>query len=481
MKKLALHWKILIGMTLGVIWALLSSSLGWSAFTIDWIDPFGTIFINLLKLIAVPLVLFSIISGVANIGDPKSLGRMGGKTLLIYLVTTVFAITLGLVLVNTIKPGKLIDKQARIDNRINYEIWAASQGHEIKDGINYLHDPAYLERAQEITELTKGELKDVSVSDKLEKAEKQKETSPLQPLVDIVPDNFFYSLSNNGLMLQVIFFALFFGVSLLFIPNEKSQPVLNIVDGINEVFLKMVDLVMQAAPFFVFALLAGVVSKMAGNDIGKVVEIFKSLSWYSLTVVIGLLMMIFITYPAILKSFVKKIPYTGFFKAMSPAQTLAFSTSSSAATLPVTMECVEQNLGVDKKVSSFVLPIGATVNMDGTSLYQAVAVIFLAQLHMIDLTIGQQLTVVVTTTLASIGSAAVPSAGLVMLIIVLDSVGLNPAWIAIIFPVDRILDMLRTVVNVTGDATVCAIVANGENMLDYHDEKDPTETFDLDS
>jgi Na+/H+-dicarboxylate symporter len=282
-------------------------------------------------------------------------------------------------------------------------------------------------------------------------------------------------------MLQIIFFAIFFGMCLLFIPNNKSQPVITLVDSINEVFLKMVDLVMQAAPFFVFALLAGVVSKMAGDDIGKVVEIFKGLSWYSLTVFVGLLIMIVLVYPTILKVFVKKISYVGFFKAMGPAQTLAFSTSSSAATLPVTMECVEHNLGVDKKISSFVLPIGATVNMDGTSLYQAVAVVFLAQLHMIDLTIGQQLTVVLTTTLASIGSAAVPSAGLVMLIIVLDSVGLNPAWIAIIFPVDRILDMFRTVVNVTGDATVCSIIANGENMLDYHETKNPTETFDLES
>ena len=481
MKKLALHWKILIGMILGIIWALLSSSLGWSSFTINWIDPFGTIFINLLKLIAVPLVLFSIISGVANIGDPASLGRMGGKTLLIYLVTTVMAISLGLLLVNTIKPGKLIDEQSRIDNRISYEIWASSEGYEIKDGINYLQDPEFFERAKEISELSHAELKDASVSDKLEKATNRQETTPLQPLVDIVPDNFFYSLSNNGLMLQIIFFAIFFGVCLLFIPNDKSMPVLNLVDGINEVFLKMVDLVMQAAPFFVFALLAGVVSKMAGDDIGKVVEIFKGLSWYSLTVLIGLVLMILAVYPTILKTFVKKIPYVGFFKAMGPAQTLAFSTSSSAATLPVTMECVEQNLGVDKKITSFVLPIGATVNMDGTSLYQAVAVIFLAQLHMIDLTIGQQLTIVVTTTLASIGSAAVPSAGLVMLIIVLDSVGLNPAWIAIIFPVDRILDMFRTIVNVTGDATVCTIIANGENMLDYQGQKSPTETFDLDS
>jgi Na+/H+-dicarboxylate symporter len=481
MKKLALHWKIIIGMILGIIWALLSSTLGWSDFTINWIDPFGTIFINLLKLIAVPLVLFSIISGVANIGDPSSLGRMGGKTLGIYLLTTILAISLGLVLVNLIKPGNLIDEQSRIDNRISYEIWADSEGYEIKDGVNYLNNPEFLERAQEISELSKSELKETAVADKMETVKKRKETTPLQPLIDIVPSNFFYSLSNNGLMLQIIFFAIFFGVCLLFIPAEKSKPVLNLVDGINEVFLKMVDIVMQAAPFFVFALLAGVVSKMAGDDVGKVVEIFKGLGWYSLTVLFGLLLMIFAVYPLILKVFVKKIPYKGFFKSISPAQTLAFSTSSSAATLPVTMECVEQNLGVNKKISSFVLPIGATVNMDGTSMYQAIAVIFLAQMHLIDLTIAQQVTVVLTATLASIGSAAVPSAGLVMLIIVLDSVGLNPAWIAIIFPVDRILDMFRTVVNVTGDATVCSIIADGEQMLDYKEHENPTQTFDLDS
>src|SRR5690554_6803118 len=481
MKKLALHWKIIIGLILGIIWALLSSKMGWSAFTVNWIAPFGTIFINLLKLIAVPLVLVSIISGVANIGDPASLGRMGGKTLLAYLLTTLFAVSLGLILVNTIKPGKLIDEQSRIDNRISYEIWAASQGTEIKDGINYLQDPAFFERAQKISELSHAELKDASVTEKMKTLEKVKETTPLQPLIDIVPENFFFSLTNNGLMLQIIFFGIFFGVCLLLIPNEKSKPVTDFMDGTMEVFLKMVDLVMQAAPFFVFALLAGVVSQMAGDDIGKVYEIFKGLSWYSLTVFLGLMLMIFIIYPLFMKLFVRSIPYRGFFKAMAPAQTLAFSTSSSAATLPVTMECVEENLGVDKKITSFVLPIGATVNMDGTCLYQAVAVVFLAQLHMIDLTIGQQLTIVITATLASIGSAAVPSAGLVMLIIVLESVGLNPAWIAIIFPVDRILDMFRTIVNVTGDATVCSIIAKGEGMLNYKARKNPSETFDYDS
>src|SRR5690606_16788880 len=391
--KLALHWKIIIGLVLGVIWAIVSSKLGWSQFTIDWIAPFGTIFINLLKLIAVPLVLFSIISGVAGLGDPSSLGRMGAKTLAFYFATTILAVGLGLVIVNLINPGKLVDEQSRIDNRISYELWAASEGMEVKDGVNYLKDPEFRERALEITELSKAELKDATVAEKMATASETKDSGPLQPLVDIVPQNIFGSLSDNGSMLKVIFFAIFFGISLLLIPNEKSDPVKKFVDGTMEIFLKMVDVVMQAAPFFVFALLAGVVSTMAGDDVNKVFEIFKGLSWYSLAVFSGLMLMIFVIYPLILKLFVRDIPYKGFFKAMSPAQTLAFSTSSSAATLPVTMECVEDNLGVDKKVTSFVLPIGATVNMDGTSLYQAVAVVFLAQLHMIDLTIGQQLTI----------------------------------------------------------------------------------------
>ena len=480
MKKIALHWQIIIGLILGIVWALLSSTLGWSQFTIDWIAPFGKIFINLLKLIAVPLVLFSIINGVSSIGDPKSLGRMGGKTLAAYLVTTVIAVSLGLLLVNLIKPGKLIDEQSRIDNRIGYEVWAADNNVEIKDGINYLQDPEFMERAQRITDLSRSELADASVSEKMQTANKTKSSGPLQPLVDIVPENFFASLADNGLVLQGIFFGLFFGIALLFIPVAKSGPVMKAVDGIMEVFLKMVDLIMKAAPFFVFALLAGVVSQMAGDDVGKVVEIFKGLSWYSLTVFLGLAIMIFLFYPLLFKLFVRAVSYLGFFKAMGPAQTLAFSTSSSAATLPVTLECVEDNLGVDKKITSFVLPIGATINMDGTCLYQAVAVVFLAQIHMIDLTLGQQLTIVLTATLASIGTAAVPSAGLVMLIIVMESVSLNPAWIAIIFPVDRILDMCRTVVNVTGDATVSSIIAKSEGMMNYNPNKDPDEAWEVD-
>lgn len=478
MKKLPLYLKIIIGLVLGIVWALVSSSLGWSSFTINWIAPFGTIFINLLKLIAVPLVLFSIINGVAGIGDPSSLGRMGGKTLLAYLATTLLAVTLGLVLVNIVKPGERVDEASRIDNRISYELWAQSEGIAIKDGISFLKKPEYQERVKAVQALEQTKTVDEAVSSRLKTVESNKKSGPLKPLVDLVPANVFKSLTDNGLMLQIIFFALFFGISLLFIPKAKADPVIKFVDGTMEVFLKMIDIVMQAAPFFVFALLAGVISKMAGDDIGKVIEIFKGLSWYSITVFVGLVLMVFIVYPFIMRLLVKVIPYKGFFRAMGLAQTTAFSTSSSAATLPVTMECVEDNLGVDKKITSFVLPIGATVNMDGTVLYQAIVVVFLAQFHMIDLTLGQQLTIVLTATLASIGSAAVPSAGLVMLIVVLGSVGLNPAWIAIIFPVDRILDMCRTVVNVTGDATVSSIIAKSEGMLNYDGSKNPDDAFD---
>ena len=302
------------------------------------------------------------------------------------------------------------------------------------------------------------------MDDKLKSAEELADSSPLQFLIDFVPENIFKSLSGNQLMLQVIFFGIFFGITLVLVPKDQSKPIIDLVNSINAVFLKMVDVIMRGAPFFVFALLAGVISQMAEKP-GDVLEIFKGLGVYSLVVVVGLAFMIFAFYSVLIGTFVKGLGYREFLRSISPAQLLAFSTSSSAATLPVTIECVEDNLGVSNKVASFVLPIGATVNMDGTSLYQGVAVVFLAQLHLIDLTLGQQLTIVLTATLASIGSAAVPSAGLVMLIVVLQSVGLNPAWIAIIFPVDRILDMCRTVVNVTGDATVSTLVAKTEGEL----------------
>lgn len=475
-KAMPLHIKIIIGLVLGIIYSFISSSLGLNTFTANWIAPFGTIFIKMLKFIAVPLVLFSIIGGVSELKDMSKLGRLGAKTLTFYLITTIFAVGVGLLLVNSINPGSFIEKDQRIKNRVKYETWLSTVGLKVQDNMNILTDPQYasdLERLytkKELYELQfKVSDKPSSVADKLKTVEAQKSKGPLSFLVDMVPQNIILSISNNKLMLQVIFFALFFGITLATLPDSKVGAVKQVVHSVNEVFLKMVDIIMAAAPFFVFCLLAGVVSKMADTP-AEVFEIFKSLSTYSVTVVIGLGLMIFLIYPLIIKLFVKTISYNRFFKNIAPAQFLAFSTSSSAATLPVTMECLEENMGVSKNVSSFVLPIGATVNMDGTSLYQAVAVVFLAQLHMIDLSIAQQLTIVMTATLASIGSAAVPSAGLVMMIIVLQSVGLNPAWIAIVFPVDRILDMCRTVVNVTGDATVSTVIAQSENELHMPDE-----------
>ena len=462
--KFPLHIRIIFGLILGIAWSFLSTYLGWNQFTINWISPFGDIFIRLLKFIAVPLVLFSIIAGVSGLKDVSKLGKLGGKTLLTYLLTTMTAVGVGLLIGNLGAPGKFVDDGQRLKNRLQYELWANENDVLIKDGQSYLTDSAHADLVQELRDKGDFNVNTDKIADKLETAEQSKDEGPLKFLVDMVPENIILSISNNKLMLQVIFFAIFFGITLVMIPPDKSKPVIDFVNGANEVFLRMVDVVMKVAPFFVFALLAGVIAKMA-NTVQEVLDIFIGLGTYSIGVVAGLFFMIFIFYPLLVTLIVKRISYKQFFKNISPAQFLAFSTSSSAATLPVTMECVEENMGVSKSISSFVLPIGATVNMDGTSLYQAVAVIFLAQLHMIDLDLGQQLTIILTATLASIGSAAVPSAGLVMLIIVLQSVGLNPAWIAIIFPVDRILDMCRTVVNVTGDASVSTLIAASEGEL----------------
>jgi len=464
-KKLPLHIKIIFGLILGIIYALLSSYLGWNSFTLNWIDPFGEIFIRLLKFIAVPLVLFSIIAGISSLTDLTKLGRMGAKTLLAYMTTTVLAVGIGLLLVNVLKPGNYIAENQRAQNRIQYELWVQeTPGVEILDGKSFLTDPAFADLAgQDAISASDA----AAIESKMEAAEDLRGSSPLQFIVDFVPDNIFAALSDGGRMLQVIFFGIFFGIVLIQLPPSQSKPVIDFVNSTNEVFLKMVEIVMNAAPFFVFALMAGVIAQMADTP-SEVIEIFKGLASYSIVLSLGLFIMIFLVYPLIIKLVVRELSFSEFFRRISPAQFLAFSTSSSAATLPVTMECVRDNIGVSKNVTNFVLPIGATVNMDGTSLYQGVAVVFMAQMHLVDLSVAQQLTIVLTATLASIGSAAVPSAGLVMMIIVLESVGLNPAWIAIIFPVDRILDMIRTVVNVTGDATVSTIIAKSEGELNLN-------------
>ena len=463
MKKLALHWKILIAMVLGVIYALISGYLGLNKFTINWIDPFGTIFINALKFIAIPLVLFSIITGVSSLGDVTQLGRLGFKTLSLYLITTIASVSLGLGLVNLIKPGEQTDQAAALESRISYELWRSENNIPALDEINSLTpenktaiDKVRFKMNQDTLNSDYQKMKSENTN-----AQKIQNDVALKPLVDIIPENIIIALSDPSKMLQVIMFAIFFGICMSLLPRERTKTVFRFFDGMNEIFVKMVDVIMVAAPFFVFCLMAGVLAKMASTP-QEIFNIFKSLSWYTLTVLIGLAILLFLFYPLIAKLFGVKISFSAFFRGLSPAQFLAFSTSSSAATLPVTIECVEENLKVPKRITDFVLPIGATVNMDGTSLYQAVAVIFLAQFHGVDLTLAQQLGIIGTTTLASIGAAAVPGAGLIMLMIVLTSVGLNPLWVTIIYPVDRILDMCRTVVNVTSDATVSLIVAKTE-------------------
>jgi Na+/H+-dicarboxylate symporter len=429
MKSMALHWKILIGMLLGVIFGFLMLQIEWgAAFIAAWIKPLGTIFVKLLKLIAVPLILASLIKGISDLKDISKFASIGLKTIVIYVLTTVVAISIGLTLVNIFNPG---------------------------DGVS----------DATISKLTATYANNSSVQGKIAEAGRQQDSGPLDFVVDMVPENAFSALSNNKLMLQVIFLSIFLGISLLLIGEKRAKPLKDVFDSLNDVVLKMVDLIMLTAPYAVFALLANVVVS-SGDP-----ELLYALLFYASVVVGGLLLMVCF-YLLVLAFVVKKNPFW-FLKQISPAQLLAFSTSSSAATLPVTMERVEEHVGVDKEVSSFVLPVGATINMDGTSLYQAVAAVFIAQALNFDLTFADQLMIVLTALLASIGSAAVPGAGMVMLVIVLESVGF-PAdklaiGLALIFAVDRPLDMCRTVINVTGDATVSTLIAKLEGKL--HDPK----------
>ena len=429
---MTLHWKILIGMLLGVIFGFLMLQIEWgAAFIAAWIKPLGTIFVKLLKLIAVPLILASLIKGISDLKDISKFASIGLKTIVIYVLTTVVAISIGLTLVNIFNPG---------------------------DGVS----------DATISKLTATYANNSSVQGKIAEAGRQQDSGPLDFVVDMVPENAFSALSNNKLMLQVIFLSIFLGISLLLIGEKRAKPLKDVFDSLNDVVLKMVDLIMLTAPYAVFALLANVVVS-SGDP-----ELLYALLFYAFVVVGGLLLMVCF-YLLVLAFVVKKNPFW-FLKQISPAQLLAFSTSSSAATLPVTMERVEEHVGVDKEVSSFVLPVGATINMDGTSLYQAVAAVFIAQALNFDLTFADQLMIVLTALLASIGSAAVPGAGMVMLVIVLESVGF-PAdklaiGLALIFAVDRPLDMCRTVINVTGDATVSTLIAKLEGKLHNPKPKD---------
>ena len=420
MKKLSLHWKILIGMALGVLFGFFMSTIsGGGIFVSNWIKPFGTIFINSLKLIAIPLILASLIKGVSDLKDISKLSSMGTITITTYLVTTVIAVSVGLFLVNIVKPGDTISEKTRTELIGQY---------------------------------------DSEADKKRNAAAENKEAGPLQPLVDLVPSNFVAAASDNKNMLQVIFFSILFGISIILIPPNKAKPIKDFFDSFNEVVLKIIDIIMMFAPYGVFGLLAALIVESPNADL------LKSLIMYSITLLIGLLFMIVI-YLIIVKLLTGRNPLL-FLKAILPAQLVAFSTSSSAATLPVTIDRVQNHLNVEKEVASFVLPIGATINMDGTAVYQAVAAVFIAQTFGLDLSFTAQLGIISTATLASIGAAAVPSAGIIVLVIVLAQAGIPEAGLALIFAVDRPLDMFRTVVNITGDATVSTIVSKFQKNQD---------------
>ena len=420
-----LHWRIILGLVAGLLFGVLAAAQGWGEFTADWISPFGTVFLNALKLIAVPLVLASLITGVASLSDLRKLSRIGGKTIAIYVATTAMAIVIGLALVNAVRPGRFVPATMRA------ELEAA-----------YVEDASARESA----------------------AEEARERGPLQILVDVVPDNLLAAGADNGRMLQVVFVALFIGIGIVLVPREASRPLLDVIEGVNQVVIRLVDVIMLFAPIGVFALMAGTITAVAGDDLGRIVRLIAALGAYCAVVVAGLILHMTLVYGGILR-FLTSMPIRRFIAGMAPVQLVAFSTSSSGATLPVTMERCEQELGIPEEISSFVLPLGATINMDGTALYQAVASVFIAQALGMELGMMAQLTILLTAVMASIGTAAVPGAGIIMLVIILESVGVPSGGIALILGVDRILDMLRTVTNVTGDATVATLVTSMEGAL----------------
>ena len=420
-----LHWQILIGLIAGLVFGIVAILTGLQDFTLNFIEPVGTIFIRMLQLVAVPLVIASLIVGITNLNDLTKLSRMGGKTIGIYMVTTVFAITIGLTVVNIFEPGKVLPEDTR-------------------DGLFTSYQENIEGQEEAATELL--------------------ERSPLQFVVDIVPSNFFAAASDNANMLQIVFVALIIGIGLMKIPEDKSRVLVDFFDALNEVVIKIVEMIMKIAPYGVFALIASVIVELGGEDLTRTIELLQALLMYGLVVILGLLLQVAIIYTSLFKMF-SNMSMRNFLKGIRPAQLLGFSTSSSLATLPLTMERVEKKLGVHEEVASFVLPVGATINMDGTSLYQAVAAVFIAQAVGIDLSLSQQLIIVITATLASIGTAGVPGAGIIMLVIVLQAVEVPVEGIALILGVDRILDMCRTAVNITGDAAVAVAVASTEGRL----------------
>ena len=400
-------------MVVGIVLGIAAVNFGFTSVVMDWVKPLGDIFMRLLKFIAIPLVTVSLIKGVANIGTIQTLSSMGLKTVLLFVFTTVTAIVIGLALAHFISPGEMVSAESVSSMQQTYG---------------------------------------ASISAKADLSQALAHGSPLQPIVDIFPENAFAALANNGVMLQVIFISIIFGISILLVGRERCKPFMDFIESLDAIIMKIVELVMAYSPIGVLALIAGMIVVSAGD-----VSLLSALGMYGLTVILGLAIMILVVYPLLIKLFTK-IPLSDFFKGMMPVQLLAFSTSSSAATLPVTMESAIKRLGVSEKTASFVLPVGVTINMEGTACYQAIAALFIAQVLGIELSWLQMLVIVGTTTLSSIGTPGVPGGSVVILVMVLGSVGIPAEGLALIMGIDRPLDMLRTVVNVTGDTTVAALI-----------------------
>ena len=408
-----LYAKILIGMLAGVLIGIAALTFQQTGFVNNWVRPWGQVFIRLLQLIAVPLVFVSLVKGVIGLSDIGKFSRIGIRTIILYLLTTAFAVTVGMSLGLVVRPGQFVDRQTVVSMQENYK---------------------------SVVEQKKAE------------ADTMKNSGPLSFLEEVVPDNFVAATSDNRKMLQVIFFAVLFGIAALCIERTKIAPVEQLFDSLYHILLKVIDFVILFAPYGVTALMAGLVIDFSGN-----LSMFGALAVYAITVVGGLLFLISVFYPTLIYLFTKMKP-NFFIKTMYPVQLFAFTTSSSAATLPLNLETTENKLGVSNEVTSFVLPVGATINMDGTSCYQAIAVLFIAQVIGIDLTLMQLFTIILMTIISSIGTPSIPGGSYVILTMVLASVGIPPEGLALILGIDRPLDMLRTAVNVTGDATVAAIV-----------------------
>ncbi|MBO5331846.1 MAG: dicarboxylate/amino acid:cation symporter [Alistipes sp.] len=411
--KIPFYIQILIGMAIGVAIGFVAIGFGAEGFINDWIRPFGKLFIKALVLIAVPLVFITLMKGIIDLKDTSSLSRLGGRTIMIYITTTIFAVLIGMGLALLIRPGEMVDDHLVADMGQKYGETALSIQQKQADTVD---------------------------------------GGPLRFLDDIVPSNIFQSLSDNGKMLQIIFFALVFGVAVLSIPYEKKRPLVVLIDSLNEAIMRIVGYVIACAPVGVAALMAGLVVDFNGDG-----SVFAALGVYAVNVIAGLMFLLLVFYPTI-AHFFGGVGYGHFIKSLYPLQLFAFSTSSSAASLPFTFATTQGKMGVSREVSSFVLPIGTTINMDGTSCYQTIATLFIAQALGIDLTITQLLTIIAMTTLSSIGTPAIPGGSYVILAMVLTSVGIPAESLALIIGIDRPLDMLRTAVNVTGDVTVAVIM-----------------------